>query len=208
MKTTNSMFRNLMMMAATIGFASGAWAQEAGEEFTQGGDDTVMIAPVIDGDGSSEELVYQTGVVDEEVADGDGGGEEIVYMTGGGEEVADGGEAIVDGEGVVTGFVDSDGNVIYFRSDSVDAGEEAEMVPLMAQSGAAGNFVTVADATAEQGGIDSGVNMGIDVVDSGPAAFAGPINVETTAAATSAGGSAGGTATHINGGHLSASSQQ
>lgn len=204
MKTTSSMFRTLMMMAAMVGFASGAWAQEAGEEPAPG--DEVMEYDG-GGDATGEEVIFQTGVVDEEVADGDTSGEEILYMTGGGEEVAEGGEAIID-DGVVTGYTDGDGNVIYFRSDSVDSGEDIDMIPLMAQSGASGEFVTVADTAAEQGGIDSGVNMGIDVVDSGQAAFAGPISVETTAAAASAGGSAGGTATRISGGHLSASSQQ
>lgn len=212
-----------MIATAMFGFASGAWAQEAGDDATAGGDEVLEVGTdegaTDDVVGGGEEI-FETGVVDgEEVADGGEGevidpaegasGEEILYMTGGvGEEVADGGEAIVDGEGVVTGFTDGDGNVIFFRSDSVDAAEEGEMVPLMMQSGASGSFITVADTTAEQGGIDSGVNLGIEVVDAGQSAFAGPIDVATTGAAVSAGGSAGGTATRISGGHLSTSSQQ
>jgi len=203
MKNPIPMFRTLMIMAAMTGFAAGAWAQEAGEEVT-GGDE-----------------IFQTGVVDEGATDegatddvADGGEvsdpEVIYYMTGAGgeEEVVDAGEPIMDGEGVVTGYTDADGNVIYFRSDSVDgAGDEEMMYTLASRSGAAGSFMSVSDATAEQGSIDGTAGLGLDVVDA-QAGFAGPIDVQATTAAAAGGTSASGTATRISGGHLTVSSPQ
>lgn len=210
MKTIFPMFRTLAVASMMFAFASGAWAQEADEDAVVGEEEVLEFGTDEDLSDNSgmvgeEEVVGDEEVVDAGVIDDATGEEVMLYMTGGeGEEVAGGGEPIVDGDGVVTGYTDADGNVVYFRSDGVDSevANEELMYTLASQGGVAGSFVTVSDSTSEQGGIDSGVNLGIDVVDSGQAAFAGPISVETTAAASAA-GSAGGKATRISGGHLS-----
>lgn len=213
MKTVFPMFRTLAVASAMFAFASGAWAQEVDEDTVVGEEEVLEF-------GTDEDLSDNSGMVgeeevlefgtDEDLSDNSGvvddvtGEEVMLYMTGGeGEEFAEGGAPIVDGDGVVTGYTDGDGNVVYFRSDGVDGDLASEeiMYTLASQSGVAGSFVSVSDSTSEQGGIDSGVNLGIDVVDSAQA-FAGPISVETTAAASAA-GSTGGTATRISGGHLS-----
>lgn len=210
-----AMSRTLAATAVMFAIAPGAQAQDAMLDAMDGGDDTIMIAPAPEGEEVLEfgnGGIADTGVVGEEevpvgedVVIGEGevvDGEEVMFYTMGepDAEVTDGGEVLPDG------FTDGDGNVIYFVSDGVDS--DGEMVPLMAQSGAAGAVYTISDTTAEQGGIESGMDMGLDVVAGGQAGFAGPIDVTATAQGVTAASQAGGRTTRISGGHLAAPTGQ
>jgi hypothetical protein len=214
MKTIGSAVKTLAVALAMFSLASGVRAEHDGDGITHDIDEVLEVdggegIPGEDVTGVEVELVPAPG---DDVAGGEEpAGEETPLEYGAGEEIyytmVDDGvvDTGADGDAGVTAVVDADGDFVYVvvGEDGAMDGADMEATPLMYATGSAG-VITVSDTTADQAGVDSGMQIELDMAGS-QASLATPVDVATASGGFTSAPAHGGVATRISGGHLSTS---